>query len=103
MKSTIHSDGALLIPLRVGSESKEIIHGNAVKVSQFDQNVGGNIPLSQLVVAVDLLGAVQIFGQLPLLQVPILPQIPYPLIHTITPDLGYHTAYCCIDKYCKMR
>ena len=40
-----------------------------VKSGQSDQDVGGDVPLPELVVAVNLLGAVQIIGDFPLLQI----------------------------------
>ena len=58
--------GPLFISLRVGSLSQEVVDGYIVEVSQTDQNVRGNVPLTQFVVAVDLLRAIQKVSQLAL-------------------------------------
>ena len=84
-------------------KSEDIVRGYLVKIRQPDQNISWNIPLAQLVVAVDTLGAVQYLGELPLLQIPVLPKIFDSLIHGITPWIGYHSAICSIDRQRKMR
>ena len=93
----------LLISLWVVGQPQKVVHRNMIKIGQPDKNVRGNIPLTQLVVAVNLLGAVQIVCQLPLPQVIVLAKVTDSLIHIITPAIGYHTANCCIDNYRKMR
>ena len=93
----------LFVAFGIVSLAQQIIYGNVVKICQSDQDICGNITLPQFIIAIDLLGTVEKFGNLPLLQVTIFPQIPNPLVHSITSGLGYHTAFCCIDKYRKMR
>jgi len=93
----------LFEPLGIVGHAQKVIYGDIVKAGEPDQHVRRDIPLSQFIIAVDLLGTVQKFGKLALLQVPVFPEIPYPTVHNITSHIGYHTAFCCIDKYCKMR
>ncbi len=47
-----------------------------IKCGKLYKNIRRDIPLSKLIVAVDLLRTVQKIGQLPLLHIPILTQIP---------------------------
>lgn len=63
----------LFIRLGVIGQTEKIIHRNTVQFGKLDQNIGGDIPLTQLVVAVYLLRAVEILGQMPLLPVPVFP------------------------------
>ena len=74
----------------VFTDAKDIVHRNLVKGGQLNQNIRGNVPLTKLVVAVDLLGAVQALGQILLGQIPILPQIPNSFI-----DHGISISYVC--------
>lgn len=83
---SIRSGGALSIPLRIFGLTQQIVNGNVVKIGEFDQYIRGNVPLAHLIVAVDPLGTVEIFRQLPLLQVVIFPQITDSLVHKITHD-----------------
>ena len=62
---------SLYISLWVISQSKKIIYGYPVKVCQLYQNRCGDIPLIQLIIAVYLLRAVQVGGNLPLLNISI--------------------------------
>ena len=93
----------LFVLFWVIGQAEEIVRGHLIETGQPDQHIRGNIPLAQLVVAVDLLGAIQDLCQMLLLQIPVLPEVPYSLVHGITSGIGYHTAFCCIDKYRKMR
>jgi hypothetical protein len=93
----------LFVLFGVVCQAQDVVSGNLIEAGQAYQYIGGDIPLSQLVVTIYLLGTVQKFREMLLLQVPILPQIPNPLVHGITSGIGYHTAFCCIDKYRKMR
>ena len=61
---------------RVIGYSENIINGNMIKCGKLYKNIRRDIPLSKLIVAVDLLRTVQKIGQLPLLHIPILTQIP---------------------------
>lgn len=93
----------LLISLWVVGQPKEVVYRNMIKIGQPDKNIRGNIPLAELVVAVNLLRTVEIFGELALLQIVVLTKVPYPMVHEITSAIGYHTAFCCIDNYRKMQ
>ena len=93
----------LFVLLWVIGQAQDIVRRDMVELRQADQDICGDVSLTQFVVAVDLLGAVQVFRQVLLIQVPVLSQIPYPLVHGITSTIGYHTAFCCIDKYCILR
>lgn len=83
--------------------SQQIINRNVVEIGKPNQNIRGDVTLSQLVVAVNLLGTVQEIRKLTLLQIVILPQVPNPLVHGITPVVEYHTAICFIDNYRKLQ
>lgn len=63
----------LFILLWVIGQAQDIVRRDMVELRQADQHICGDVPLAKLVVAVDLLGAVQVFCQMLLLQVPILP------------------------------
>ena len=82
----------LFIPFWVVRQAENIVHRHLIEIRQPNENIRGDIPLSQLVVAVYLLRTVQIFGELPLLQIPVLPQIPYALVHAITS--GIRIPHC---------
>lgn len=66
-KPPLFVSGGLLITLGIGGLVQKVIDGYMVKICQPDQNIRGNIPLTQFVVAVNLLGAIQKLCQLPLL------------------------------------
>ena len=51
----------------VVGKAKDIVGGHVVISGEFDQYLCRNIPLTQFVVAVDLLGTTQKIGYLPLL------------------------------------
>ena len=57
-KSTARPERCLLISLGVLGEAQQVVHGNVVEIGELNKNIGRNIPLAQLVVAVDPLGAV---------------------------------------------
>ena len=92
----------LFVALGIIRQTEDVVHGYLIEIGQAYENISGNVPLAQLVVAVDLMGAVELFGQMTLLQILVLPQIADSLVHGITSWVGYHTAFCCIDKYRKM-
>ena len=73
-----------MIALGVIGQTQEIINGYTVKVGKLDQDICGNIPLTQFIVAVNLLGAIKNLCHLALFQVSIFPQISNSLIHNIT-------------------
>ena len=55
---TVNIDGALFIALWIRGQPQKVVHRYIIKIRKTDQNVGGNIPLPQLVIAVDLLRAI---------------------------------------------
>ena len=93
----------LFVLLWVIGQAQDIVCGDLVESGEPDQNIRRDVSLTQFVVAVDLLGTIQHFSQMLLLQIPVFSQIADPLVHGITSTIGYHTAFCCIDKYNKMR
>ena len=69
-----------------------------IKLRQPNENIGGDIPLTELIVAVDTLRTIQILRNFALLQVMIFSEIANSLIHQITLITGYHSAICSIDR-----
>lgn len=57
---------ALLISEGILGLSKEIINGHIIKICETDQHIRGNIPLTQLIVAVGTLRTIEIFSKLSL-------------------------------------
>ena len=45
----------LFVRLGIVGHAEDVIHGDLVKLCELDEYRGGNIPLAQLIVAVDLL------------------------------------------------
>lgn len=83
--------------------TEEVIDRYVIEIREFDKDISGDVPLAQFIITVDLLGTVKIICYLTLFQIFVFPQIPDPAIHDTTPLIGYHTAFCCIDKYRRMR
>ena len=83
--------------------AKEIIRSCFVEISKFEQNSGGNIVFTGFIFGITGLGHSQHLGNLLLGQIMIFPQIADSTVHRITSPQDYHTAFCCIDKYRKMR
>ena len=81
----------LNIPLWIGGQTQNIIDGYGIQRRQADQNRGGDVALAELVIAVDLLGAVQDCRDIPLFKIVVLPKITNTRIHGITPKRFYDT------------
>ena len=88
------------------ADPQDIIDRNVVKSGEFYQDIGGDIPLPQFVIAVHLLRAVQDLCHTLLGQVVILAQVPYSPEHDLfSPpfEIFYQTAVCGIDIHRKLR
>ena len=70
------------IPVRLVGKLKQIIRTHIIKARKENQNRGRNIALTEFVIAVYLLGAVEHIGDLLLRQVVILSQFSNPLEHS---------------------
>lgn len=46
---------ASFVPFRIFGLSQKVINGHVIEIGQFNKHAGGNVPLSQFVVAVNLL------------------------------------------------
>lgn len=74
----------LFVSFGVVGQTEDVVHRYLVKIGQADEHIRGDVPLAQLVVAVDALGTIQNFCKLSLLQISIFSQITNPLVHSTT-------------------
>jgi len=48
----------LFVAVRVSGETEEVVHRNTIKLREADQDISRDIPLTELIIAVDLLRTV---------------------------------------------
>lgn len=77
---------ALLIQGGVIRPIQKVIHGDFVKVGQLNEDIGGNIHIAALVIAVDALAAMQDLADGALGHVLVLPQIADSLVDHVDPS-----------------
>ena len=82
----------------VVGDSKDVIGRNLIKCGKLNQNIGWNIPLSELVIGIDLLGFVYNYSHLLLCKVLIFAQFSHPVsvTHKNTPSIALCKHYIII-------
>ena len=68
-----------------------------MQVRQLNQNITGHIQFAPLVIGIHPLRALQLFRNLPLGQIRILPQFPNPSVHLPSPKILYPPPHLSID------
>lgn len=68
-------------PFRIVTDTKDVICGYLIKVRKLDQDIGRNIPLPELVIAVYLLRAIQYLSHFLLRQISVFSEILDPFVY----------------------
>ena len=97
MKKAPLARAVLFVSPGIIGQPENVVYGHIVEIGETDENIRGNVPLTQLVVAVCALRAIEIVCHFPLLQVSVFPKVAEPLIHRNHPCILYHSPVCAID------
>ena len=86
------SVAVLFVLPRIVGKSEYIVDRDLIKMRQAYEYLARDISLPELIITVHLLRAVQVIGQLALLQIPVLSQIPNSRVHDTT-SIGISIVY----------